>query len=185
MDFKGISTNIKNKFCTFYKKDKKIFFAIIICFVIFIGLLFSIFSDIGSKSSKTKTSTSSKTSEVTNYASLVESKLEELILKLDSVKTVSVLVMVDSSPKVTYLTETTEKNEQKENNTISEISTTVVFEKNGSVSTPIVVTTINPKITGVLIVTNKISTSTKLSIINSVSIVLNIDETCISLLQES
>ena len=37
----------------------------------------------------------------------------------------------------------------------------------------------------VLIVLNKISASTKLSIINSISVVLNIDASCISILQES
>ena len=61
---------------------------------------------------------------------------------------------------------------------------TVVFEKNGSSSNPIVVATIAPKISGVLIVVNKIQASTKLSIINSVSIVLNVPESCITILQE-
>ena len=122
---------------------------------------------------------------IQDYADKIENKLELLISKLDSIKDVSVMVMIESSPKVTYLTESTTKTETKENNSVSEIITTVVFEKNGSISTPIVVTTINPQITGVLIVTNKISSATKLAIINSVSNVLNISESCICLLQEN
>ena len=184
MRIKSIFSGLKNKICTFYKKDKKIFIAIIVCFIIFFGLIISIISDFG-KNKSSKPVTKNISIDVSNYALSVESKLEQMILKLDSVKTVSVLIMVESSPTITYLTETTEKTEQKENNISSEKSTAVVFEKNGSISTPIVVATLNPKITGVLIVTNKISSSTKIAIKNSVSVVLNIDESCISLLQES
>lgn len=185
MKIKTIFKGFKDKICTFYKKDKKIFIAISVCSVILLGLFVSLIAEFNGEKTKTKSKTSSSSNNVSNYASNIESKLENLIIKLDSVKSVSVLVMVESTPKVTYLTETAEKIEQKDNNSISETTTTVVFEKNGSASTPVIVTTINPKITGVLIVTNKISASTKLSIINSVSTVLNIDESCISLLQES
>lgn len=185
MKIKTIFLNFKDKICSFYKKDKKIFFAIAVCLVILVALVISTISDIGKPKSKNNTKKVETVLSVSNYATELEDKLENLILKLDSVKNVSVLVMVESTPTVTYLTESTEKIENKDNNSISEITTTVVFEKNGSIQTPIVVTTINPKITGVLIVTNKISQSTKLSIKNSVSIVLNIDESCISLLQES
>ena len=54
--------------------------------------------------------------------------------------------------------------------TKTELTTTVVFEKNGSISTPVVITTLMPKVKGVLIITNKINASTKISIINSISV---------------
>ena len=92
--------------------------------------------------------------------------------------------MVDSTPKIEYLTEKSEEISGDSANKNSVVSESVVFEKNGSISTPVVVTTIMPKVTGVLIVTNQINNSTKLSIISSVSTVLNIDKSCISLLQE-
>ena len=184
MGFKTKISSLKTKICSFYKKDKKLFISFAVCFIVFVVLIVSTMLDIKKKKTVVSEKTTS-TSIVKDYATNIENKLEILISKLDSIKTVSVMVMIESSPTITYLTERTEKIENKDNNSVSEISTTVVFEKNGSISTPIVVTTINPKITGVLIVTNKISASTKTAIINSVSNVLNIGESCISLLQES
>ena len=108
-----------------------------------------------------------------------------MLLEINEVTSASVMVMVESSPKIEYLTEREEDVKTDEKGSSSVVSTTVVFEKNGSVNTPIVVTTIMPKVTGVFIVLNKISPSTKISIINSISIVLNIDSKCISILQES
>lgn len=122
---------------------------------------------------------------ITDYSLSVENKLENMLLKIDEINSVSVMVMVDSTPKVEYLTEIESESKNTEKDSSVTNSTTVVFEKDGSVSTPIVVTTIMPKVTGVLVVLNKISPSTKISIINSISIVLNIDSSCISILQES
>ena len=184
MSFKAVFLNFKDKICSFYKKDKKIFISICVCLIIFFALIISTFVDINKNKKVVSTKKIETTISVSDYATNIENKLESLLSKLDSIKTVSVMVMVESSPQVTYLTESTTKTETKENNSVSEISTIVVIEKNGSISTPVVVTTINPKITGVLIVTNKINATTKLAIINSVSNVLNISESCISLLQE-
>ena len=183
MKLKAYFLKIKDTICSFYKKNKKLFISCVICLIIMDALVISTFSDL--KKTKSNTTKSDTTVSVSDFASEVETKLTNLILKLDNISSVSVFVMVDSTPTVTYLTESTEKTETKDGSSISETTTTVVFEKNGSISSPIVVTTIMPKVTGVLIVTNKINASTKLSIINSVSIVLNIDESCISLLQES
>lgn len=122
---------------------------------------------------------------VSDYSTSIETKLKQMLLEINEVTSASVMVMVESSPKIEYLTEREEDVKTDEKGSSSTISTTVVFEKNGSVNTPIVVTTIMPKVTGVFIVLNKISPSTKISIINSISIVLNIDSKCISILQES
>lgn len=167
--------NVKNT-----KNKKNIF--LIIGLILGAGLLiFSFFlssNNAGVKDEKTNVS-------ILDYSSNVELKLEEMLLNLNEVTNVSVMVMVDSSPKIEYLTEREEEVKTDEKGSLSTISTTVVFEKNGSTTTPVVVTTIMPKITGVFIVLNNISASTKISIINSVSVVLNIDPSCISILQES
>ena len=179
----SIFLGLKDKICDFYKKNKRIFFSVVACFCVIIILCISVIADF-SKDSKEKSANTESLS-VTKYARELEEKLKTLILGLDSVKKVSIFVMVESTPTVTYLTETSERVETKEGNSVSEKTTTVVFEKNGSISTPVVITTIMPKVTGVLILTNKINASTRISIKNSISVVLNIDESCISILQES
>lgn len=178
----SVFLKIKDGFCNFYKKDKKNFIIIIICFAIIIGLFVSTFFT-NNKKNIEKTTLLNKTS-ITDYADKIESKLIGIIEKLDSVTSVDVFVMVEATPTINYLTETKETTVTNEKGSTSEITTTVVFEKNGSIQTPVVVTTIMPKITGVLIVTNEINASTKILIKNSISVVLNIDESCISLLQE-
>lgn len=175
-------SEIKDKICTFYSKNKKMFFACIICFGLIIVLFVSSLTGLA-KNKKSKQEKKQEVS-VTSYATSVEEKLASIISKLDTISNVEVFVMVEATPTITYLTERKETTVTNSAGTTSEISTTVVFEKNGSISTPIVVTTIMPKVTGVLIVTNKIDYTTKLSIINSISIVLNVDESRISLLQE-
>ena len=175
--------DLKNKICVFYKKNKKVFYSFIACFFILIVLILSTFFDI-SKNKKSKQINTNSIS-ITEYASQIESKLNNMILNLKDVSKSSVFVMIETTPTISYLTETSERTETKDGATVSEKTTTVVYEKNGSISTPVVVTTLMPKVTGVLVVINKINHSTKLSIINSISVVLNIDESCISILQES
>ena len=174
--------NFKSKIMELKAKNKKVFFMCMVLFFAIIFLLISIILSSGKKGTNEKKTTAQIS--VLEYASSIENKLEDIIIKLDSVKNVSVFVMVDSTPKIEYLTQTSEEIKENESGKNSVVSKTVVFEKNGSISTPIVVTTIMPKVTGVMIVTNKISASTKLSIISSVSTVLNISQSCISLLQE-
>ena len=174
--------NLKTKIKELSTKNKKTFFISVVLLVAFIFLIITIaFSGSGKKSETSKTTNQISVSE---YASNIEKKLVDIISKLESVKDVSVFVMVDSTPKIEYLTEKSEEISGDSANKNSVVSESVVFEKNGSISTPVVVTTIMPKVTGVLIVTNQINNSTKLSIISSVSTVLNIDKSCISLLQE-
>lgn len=177
--------NLKSNILSLYNKNRKVFLACVSLTIILIILVFSVmFSGQKNKNDKSKSASGSNTVSVSEYAQGIENKLKTMIGKLDSVQDVSVFVMVDSTPKIEYLTETKTETKTSENGTNSTISETVVFEKNGSISTPVVVTTIMPKVTGVLIVAKGIDAMTKLSIINSVSIVLNIDASCISILQE-
>ena len=175
-------TKFKDIFCKLNKsKNRKSLFLIL---GLIVGIVLLIISFI--IPTKTKIENIEKTEvSVSNYSSTIESKLEQMLLSLNEITSVDVMVMVESSPKIEYLTEKKEEIKTDEKGSSSVISSTVVFEKNGSVSTPVVITTIMPKITGVFIVVNNISASTKISIINSIGVVLNIDHTCISILQES
>lgn len=176
-------SKLKQGLTSFYKKNKNLFFACLICCIGIVFLFVSSLSSLNKKSNNKTKATSSIS--ITEYADNIEKKLVNIISSLSSVKNASAFVMVESTPTISYLTEKNETTITDDNGAKTEITTTVVFEKNGSISTPVVVTTLMPKITGVLIITNKINASTKLSIINSISIVLNVDESCISLLQES
>lgn len=169
---------LKDFFCKGKKKNILLVLGVVLAIIMLV-----ISYLIPKKSAETKKESSSVS--ITDYSSSVESKLENMLLKIDEINSVSVMVMVYSTPKIEYLTETEGESKTTEKESSITNSTTVVFEKDGSVSTPVVVTTIMPKVTGVLVVLNKISASTKISIINSISIVLNIDSTCISILQES
>lgn len=172
-------SNLKNQF----RSNKKLFLATIILIVFVVVIFLSTFS-FGNNSEDN--SSSSKVVSVSDYAQNIELKLTKMISQMDTVSNVSVFVMVDATPEIKYLTETKkEETTSSAGNTTSTETVTVVFEKNGSISTPVVLTTIMPKVSGVMIVTNKISSSTKISIINAVAIVLNIDSSCISFLQES
>lgn len=183
MNKNGLFSGLKDKICTFFKKDKKNFIIIISCFMLVIFLAISSFKT--TTKSNSNSQQKSQSVSITDYAEKVEDKLINIISKLDNISKVDVFVMVEATPTINYLTEKKETTVTNEKGSTSEITTTVVFEKNGSIQTPVTVTTIMPKITGVLIVTNNINVSTKLLIKNSISIVLNIDESCISLLQES
>lgn len=175
-------SKFKDKWKLLFSNKKKSY---VLVFAIVVVIVFFVLS-----STFNKPKTNSETSDthefsISTYSKNVEDKLQTMLLKVEEITSASVMVMVESTPKIEYLTETEEINETTEKDSSSTKTTTVVFEKDGSVSTPVVVTTIMPKITGVFIVVNNISASTKVSIINSISVVLNVDATCISILQES
>ena len=178
-------TKIKERIKGLYKNNRKIFFACIIMLALGLALLINSFF-LSSKTTKKETTNKNLQVSVTDYASSLENKLVGILLEMESVTKASAFVMVESTPKIEYLTES--ENVTTTNSagvSSSTISTTVVFEKNGSISTPVAVTTVMPKVTGVLIVINGVSSSTKYNIIRAISVVLNVDESSISILQES
>ncbi len=179
--------DIKSKIVNAYKSNKKIFVACVCLIVVALFLVISIFAKGLSPSSSKKSNTSTNTNSVsiTEYTAMVENKINNMLLSIEDVKKVSTFVMVESTPKIEYLTEKQDSTTTNSNNTVTSSSSSVVFEKNGSISTPVVVTTLMPKVTGVFVVINEVSASTKYNIIHSLSVVLNVDESCISILQES
>lgn len=178
--FKKISEKIKG----FYDKNKKLFIVMVVLILIGIALVFSTLSSL--LKPKEKTAATKPQVQITEYAAQIENKLESMLLQLDGITSASAFVMVDATPKIEYLIETQENTTTNESGVVtSSKSTTVVFEKNGSISTPVVVTTIMPKITGVLVIVNKIDPLLKNSIIRALTAVLNVNESCINILQES
>ena len=172
-----VFVKIKEFFVKFYNRNKKLFFCFIaLVLICLVGLIASISRKNLTDSTKEEMSSVS----VDDYTLKVESKIKNILLSLNSVSKAEVFVMVDSSPRAHYLVET-EKNKTGENEIVTE---TIVFEKNGSSSKPIEVCVTMPKIVGVLIFINKVDSSTKVSITNALAVVLNVDVSCISILQE-
>lgn len=183
MNFMNKIKEIKDCVKRLYSKNKKLFLITISIVCIFIFVVVYIF--ISSKqTSKNKTNLSADYV-VSDYTNKLENKLCAMLLKIDDIKDVSVLVMVKSTPIVNYLTENQNNETTNSNgNNSSSSSSEVVFEKESGTSSPIVVSTTMPEINGVLIVTNKIDATTRLAIINAISAVLNVDSSCICILQE-
>lgn len=175
-------SKIKQFFTKLYGLNKKLFFAILAVFVLVVCMVgFSFFN-----TSKTKTKTQNNALNLSHndYAGVIENKIKNILLSMSAVSEVEVFVMVDSTPKKNYLTEIEESKTTSEKETTETKKETVVFEKDGSASAPIELSITLPKISGVLIFLNKIDSSTKVSIVTALSVVLNIDESCISILQD-
>lgn len=177
-------SNITDTVKSLFKKNKKLFFlTIALIFIMLAVFVSTFFTSKNNSSSKNNTSVSTG---ILDYTNSVENKLESMLLSLSGISSASVFVMVEATPTVTYLTETEEvTTTNASGSSTTTKTTTVVFEKDGSILTPITVTTILPKVTGVMVVLNKFSPSTKLNITNAIATVLNIDVSCISILQES
>ena len=162
------------------KKNKKILVPALIAVIVIIAVLYYDFS-----SKKDSSTSSNKISlEGENYAEAIEQKLETMLSKISEVEDISVFVMTSGSTKINYLTESTETETTNASGSTKTTSTKVVYEKVDGETLPIIVSKSYPEVIGVMVVVNEISASTKLSIKNSISTVLNISEDSISILQE-
>ena len=128
-------------------------------------------------------STSQKNEIVTtkSYAENVESRLEKVLSKMKGVTSVEIFVYVSSSEEVVYLTDKETTPTSSGENSIKE---TTVFNKDGSMSSAVVVVKKYPKVEGVLIVAGGVSdVKLKLTIIDAVSCILCIAPTNVEVLE--
>lgn len=177
----NVFSNLKSKIVGGFQKNKKLFIlTTILIFVLIVSLFFY------PKSNKKETDSSDKTeplaeTSVSDYAGEIESKLKQMLLSIDEVKSANVMVLCESTVINDYLKD---KTETKNADGSSSYSEETAYEKNGSNSSPIIISSKMPKIVGVWVIINEVSPSTKLAITNSISSVLNLSETSISILQE-
>ena len=180
MKFNDMFTKFKSKFLDKILKNRKVFILVLVLIVCLFSyvILFSANSEDG----KAKTQTESiQQNSSSDYASNLQSKIKSMLLNISEVTKADVMVVCDSTEIYDYL-----KNheESKSENGSSTIRDEVVYQKDGSSTSPIIISSKMPKVVGVWIIVNSISASTKLAITNSIKSVLNIDESCISILQE-
>ena len=156
-------------------KFKNIFVAMV---VIIIALIFISSLEFGTKSKKI-TKVDTKNISAMEYCEVVENRLTSVLENVKGIGSVSVFIMVDSSPTIKYLEETDIQKKQSgdlSDKQTESIKTTIVMSKNGTITTPVVVVELLPKITGVLIVASGAKdVKFKTMLINITSSVLSVD----------
>ena len=175
---------IKNKINSFLKKENKTKNVKVIFLLLLSVLIFVIFfSGLDVKSSK-KNVKSKTTLSAVEYCETVENRLINVLGKIKGIGNVDVFVMVDASPTIKFLEETKSETTKKEQSEIVNIETEIVMQKNGTITSPVVVVELMPKITGVLIVASGANNiKLKTSLINTVSAILNINISNVEVLE--
>ena len=180
MKFKDVFSSLKQKTISLFGKNKKILVSVVV--LISIIALYFVFFPVGNSGSEDVNDLEKKElSPAVNFTTEIENKIESMLLSISEVTNADVMIFCESTEIYEYLKNIEETKSENGSTTKHE---EVAYEKNGSNSTPIIITTKLPKIVGVWIIINSVSASTKLAITNSVKSVLNVDESCISILQE-
>lgn len=180
MKIKSYFVKIKENIAKLYNKNKKLFFSIIALVVVIVGYLFFSF---GEKENKNEQLIEDEvqSQDLSSYEDFLEKKLETILLEIDEVTSADVMVVCDSSYVYHYLKNVSVTESGASENGTKTITEEVVFEKEGSNSKPVLEKFDMPKVVGVMVVVSGVSPSTKLSIINSISVVLNVSTECISI----
>lgn len=180
---KNTLTNLLDKI-PFLKKLKNVkHIGIIIC-IIFISLLLLIyFSGTSTKNtSNTKDNIDTSTTEITYTSSLTyiqntEERLESVLGSLDGVKSVKVMITLESGPEIVIAKTTEEETKILENGkekNITIISTPIIVSENGE-NKPIILMEILPKINGVIVVADGAeNVKTKLNIYTAIQTLISI-----------
>ena len=181
MKLKNFFSLIKNKLSLIGGKNKKIF-TLIVILIALVCLCVFVFPSSDKKEQKVEIENQSSFNSE-SYENEIENKLKQMLLSISEINEANVMVVCDSTESVEYLKNRSETTSGSGDNVSKTITEDVVYEKNGSNSSAIIISKTMPKILGVWIVINEVSPSTKLAIINSICSVLNIDESSISILQ--
>ena len=183
MKLKNLFLSLKNKISFLYGKNKKLFVWGIVLLVLVFVFLFAFPKENYEDKNLAKDSESVKNISL-GYEEELEFKIQKMLVSISEVSVANVMVFCDSSERYEYLKNVSETSSGSGDSASKTITEEVVYEKNGSNSSPIVISKTMPKVLGVWIVINQVSPSTKLVITNSICSVLNIDASCISILQE-
>lgn len=123
-----------------------------------------------------------KTSDIKSYEEDIENRIETLINSISGVSGATAFVYTKSSVEIIYAEDIDKKFSSKEDSITAETQT-VVFSKDGSTTSAVVVKKIYPQIEGVLVVANGVNDEKKrIMIINALASVLGIDISSIEVL---
>lgn len=157
-------------------KNLKTIIAVVLS-VIVVAIFFSSFKSKSVKTNQTSTKTSSL---IIEYCKEQENRLEQVLENVKGISNVKVFVYVDESPTIKYLEEKNESTSDKQ----SSFTTTTVLVKNGSITQPVVVVEVAPKIKGVLLIAKGAGDlKIKTTLTNIISSVLGINISNVEVLE--
>ena len=192
-------TDSKEKFkflknWSFFKKLKQvkhigliitIIFLIILALILFGDFKFSFTNFGGNENSEGLSVSSTNQIYISNieYAKMMEDKLKNLIGKIDGITDVEIMVSVSGGQVIIASndeTKTTKNTKGEETTTVS--ASPVIIQQNGD-NNPLVIGEISPEIKGVVVVSKCAKdVKIKLSIINVIQTLLDVDESKIVIL---
>ncbi len=162
---KEILAKIKQKI---YQQKKHI--VIIACIILLCIVVWFSFKPTDGTSAEDNEIT--QTFDALEYANQVGSNLAEIINNVSGISNAKVVVVVEQSPKVEYLTEEATN------------SKVVVYNKNGSNYEPAIITQFLPQIKGILVVAKGVNNlQLKNNLLNAISAVYGINISCIDILE--
>jgi len=180
MKFKSYFVKNKENIAKLYNKNKKLFAVIVVLFIVVFGYLFFGYTEKSDKNNLSETQ-NIETEIVSDYEKYLENKLEQMLLSIGEVSVAKVMVVCDSAGTYNFLKNVSVTENTGEKNGTKTLTEEVVFEKDGSNSKPVLERFDYPKVVGVMVVVKGASPSTKLSIVNSISVVLNVESSCINI----
>lgn len=162
---KEIFSKIRQKFPQ-YKKH----IGIIICIILLCIMVWISFKPTNDTTKETQQST--QTFDALEYANRVAQNLEETINNISGISNAKVVVVVEQSPKIEYLTEETTSGK------------VVVYNKSGSTYEPVMITQFSPQIKGILVVAKGVNNlQLKNNLLNAISAVYGVNISCIDILE--
>lgn len=173
---------MKNNFISsFFSKIKNFKHLKTLIVVVLSLIVFVIFASsfVSKKSNKNQESTN-VSSNALSYCKQQEHRLEQVLENVKGISNVKVFVMVDESPTLKYVEDNSQTQSQNQTTSSSE----TVLTKNGSITSPILVCEILPKIKGVLVIakgTGDLKIKTTLT--NIISSVLDINISSVEVLE--
>ena len=156
-------------------KHIEIIIAIILGAIVLL-IYFSTFNTSSSKTSYEATST-------TEYAAMLENKLETVIKQIEGVGNVSVMVTLSSGPEYVYATSEEELTNKNEGGNTATTTTTITKEPIIVSGDIVVVKEIMPTVGGIVVVAGGAdNTKVKLEIIKAIQALLNVPQSNIEVL---
>ncbi len=122
----------------------------LLVFLGFAGMILILFSELFSSDKSDKPVKETRSEEITDFSASTESKLEKILSRIDGVGKVSVLVSVEGTEEYVFAQEIKESNSDGTSSSQSE-NNFVIVQKDGD-KEALIRKTINPQITGVVVV---------------------------------
>jgi stage III sporulation protein AG len=120
-----------------------------------------------------------------DYCKIIETKLTDVLSKVDGAGTVTVMVTVDGSPELVFANEQDKTTSSNSSGTSSSSSSSspIIVNVNGS-SSALVMTEVLPAVKGVIVVSSGAgNVATRLNLLNAVSTLLDISTEQVTVLK--